>query len=229
MKATRIKKDAFKIDQIAVRREPDTTAKLKDVPAVRPRKRMRTRVLFGLCAVAVLVVLAWLWLVSFRQAALRDKVAEGSFATVSFRQRDVCRLAAPMLANTDVLAQEFVSRVQRYLADAGLSFQEDIQPLFKQEASISFFEEQGSAVSFILLAQKQSPSAQLKQAIDALRVSLEQDYDFVSQPYRQNEVFSIKSVRGEQRRYFFAQAADYFIFTDSEIRLKKAADWIIEQ
>ena len=122
-----------------------------------------------------------------------------------------------------------MDKLNDYFIQSQLSFQEDIQPLFKPEmAFILLPGNSETSFPFILLLEKKASTAQISQILDKIEPKLREDYNFSSPIYRQIEITILRPL-SSTIFYLYSQIGDYFIISNSQESLEKMIDSVIEK
>ncbi len=126
--------------------------------------------------------------------------------------------------------QSIINKFNDYFSQAQLNFQEDIQPLFKKQiAFILLPANNGTALPFVLLLEKNGSKAQMGRILSKIETKLKQDYNFSWQTYRQIEITVLKSISSPSSLYFYGQTDNYFIISNSQESLEKVIDFTIDK
>jgi len=153
--------------------------------------------------------------------AFADLIPENALAHLLINQIDIYPQVVPF-------SQEMINKFNQYFDQAGLSFSQDIQSLFKNQAIFILLPSNSeTALPFLVILEKNQGLAKTSQILDKLKPELNKDFNLSSQNYRQIEVIILKSIDSSLNQYFYAQAEKYFIITNSQEELNKILDFII--
>ena len=111
---------------------------------------------------------------------------------------------------------------------ADLDFQNDIQPLFKEQVAFILLPvNNDSPFPFLLIFEKKDSLAQISQILSKIEPKLKVDYNFSSQVYRQIEIIVLEPFLSPLSKYTYAQIEDYFIISNSQESLKLLIDTVV--
>ena len=185
----------------------------------------------GLFLIIVFSVLGY-WFFSSQKMTFVDLVPEEAVIFGLINQQELYPQMAPLnqfLGENNFYGQGAINRLNDYFNQAQLSFQEDIQLLFKPEmAFILLPDNSETSFPFILLLEKKGSTAQISRILDRIEPKLREDYNFSSQIYRQIEITILRPL-SLTANYLYSQIGDYFIISNSQESLEKMIDFIIEK
>jgi len=192
-----------------------------------------TGLLLSVFLLLVTLGLAIGWFFSAQQKmAFADLVPEQAVVFGLINQQELYPQAAPFkqfLSESNFYGQAAVNKLNDYFNQSQLSFNQDIQPLFKEQlAFILLPTNSETSFPFILLFEKKASMAQLSQILDKIEPKLKQDYNFSSQIYRQIKITILKHLFSTNS-YLYSQIGDYFIISNSQASLEKIIDLIIDK
>lgn len=125
--------------------------------------------------------------------------------------------------------QWLMAEINRYLSQADLDFQQDIQPLFKKQLGLALFPANDQTdFPFVILLQKQAGSAQINRILGQIELVLKKDFHLSSQIYRQIKIISCQSL-SSPHSFYYSQIEDYFLIGNSIDWLEKVIDLIIKE
>lgn len=125
-----------------------------------------------------------------------------------------------------------LNEIDRYLNQAGLDFQNDIQPLFKKQLALAVFpgnDHNQSTFSFIVILQKEAALTQINQALNRLEQELKNDFYLSSRTYRQIQINNLKPLSRAASNYYYGQIEKYLLISDSLNWTEKTIDLIIKK
>lgn len=185
----------------------------------------------GLSLIIIFLVLGW-WFFSSQKMAFADLVPEEAVIFGLINQQELYPQMAPLsqfLRENNFYGQGAINKLNDYFNQAQLSFQEDIQPLFKPEmAFILLPANSETSFPFILLLEKKGSTAQISQIVDKIEPKLREDYNFSSPIYRQIEITILRPL-SSTINYLYSQIGDYFIISNSQESLEKIIDFVITE
>ncbi|OGZ33254.1 MAG: hypothetical protein A3I88_03810 [Candidatus Portnoybacteria bacterium RIFCSPLOWO2_12_FULL_39_9] len=124
--------------------------------------------------------------------------------------------------------QQLTGGINDYLTRLNLDFQKDILPLFKKQSIIaSFPADNGQALPFVVILQKEASSAKIDQILNQLEQELKKDFYLSPRIYRQIKITNFKPLSSSSSDYFYAQTENYLIIGNSLKYLEKTIDLII--
>jgi len=185
----------------------------------------------GLFLIIVFSILGY-WFFSSQKMPLADLVPEEAVMFGLINQSELYPQMAPLsqfLGENNFYGQGAINKLNDYFNQAQLSFQEDIQSLFKSEmAFILLPGNSETSFPFILLLEKKGSTAQISQILDKIKPKLREDYNFSSLIYRQIEITVLRSL-SLTTNYLYNQIGDYFIISNSQESSEKMIDSIIKK
>lgn len=125
-----------------------------------------------------------------------------------------------------------ISKINGYLNQAGLSFN-DFYPLFKkQSAFILMASNSETPLPFVVIFEKNQSSSKIEQFLSQIEPSLKEDFNFSIENYRQIKITRLKPISFASEvspdLYTYAQIGDYFIVCNSLQKMKIFIDSIID-
>jgi len=185
----------------------------------------------GLFLIIVFSVLSY-WFFPSQKIPLADLVPEEAVIFGLINQQELYPQALPFsqfLGEGNFYGQGAINKLNDYFNQAQLSFQEDIQSLFKPEmAFILLPGNSETSFPFILLLEKKGSTAQISQILDKIEPKLREDYNFSSLIYRQVEITILRPL-SSTINYLYNQIDDYFIISNSQESLEEMIDSIIKK
>jgi len=184
----------------------------------------------GLFLIIPLVLVCWFFY--SQKMAFADLVPEEAVIFGLINQEELYPQIAPLsqfLREDNFYGRGAINKLNDYFNQAQLSFQEDIQPLFKREmAFILLPGNSETSFPFILLLEKKGSTAQISQILDKIEPKLREDYNFSLPIYRQIEITILRPL-SSTIIYLYCQIGDYFVISNSQESLEKMIDLIIEK
>jgi len=216
----------------------DLKVDLRNAPKIDLKQPRSTAGLF-LCAFLALIIVGMLifWLFSVSCTTLFfDLIPEEAVVFSLVDHEALYNQTSPFewfLKEKNFYGQRAVEKINDYLNRAGLSFKEDVQPLFKKQAAFILLPENSETpFPFLLLFEIKVSLSETERVLDRIKTELKADYDFSSKIYRQIEIAILKplssSEAGIPDYYAYAQAEDYFIISNSQSALEKIIDSVID-
>lgn len=166
-----------------------------------------------------------------KKAPFADLIPQEAVIFGIINQADFYQQALPLgqfLKDNNFYGQSAVNRFSHYLAEANLSFVEDVQSLFKKEmAFILLPANQESMFPFVLLLEKEASADKISQVLEEIEPKLKEDYNFSSRTYRQIKITILKPLTNSNS-YFFSQIEKYFIISNCQSCLERIIDSVID-
>jgi len=185
----------------------------------------------GLFLIIVFSILGY-WFFSSQKMPFADLVPEEAIVFGLINQPELYPQIASLgqfLEENNFYGPGAINKLNDYFIQAQLSFQEDIQPLFKPEmAFILLPANSETSFPFALLLEKKSSTAQISQILDKIEPKLKEDYNLSSQTYRQIEITVLRPL-SLAINCLYGQIDDYFIISNSQELLEKTIDLIIDK
>jgi len=185
----------------------------------------------GLFLIIVFSILGY-WFFSSQKMPFADLVPEEAIVFGLINQPELYPQIASLgqfLEENNFYGPGAINKLNDYFIQAQLSFQEDIQPLFKPEmAFILLPANSETSFPFTLLLEKKSSTAQISQILDKIEPKLKEDYNLSSQTYRQIEITVLRPL-SLAINCLYGQIGDYFIISNSQELLEKTIDLIIDK
>ena len=124
----------------------------------------------------------------------------------------------------------FIEKADDYFSETGLSYEQDINPLFKERAALVIYQDPDNPNSFpfIVFLEKKAASAQVNRILEQLEERFKKDFYQEDKLYRQNNITSLKSTKYSFLTYYYTQIKDYFIISNSQKHLQYNIDLIID-
>lgn len=216
-------------DEIAEEMKVD----LRDRPESKQKQPSRKWLFLGIGLFLIIIfsILGW-WFFSFQKMAFADLIPEETVIFGLINQQELYPQMAPLsqfLRENNFYGPGAMDKLNDYFIQSQLSFQEDIQPLFKPEMAFILLPANSEiSLPFTLLLEKKSSTAQISQILDKIESKLKEDYDLSSQIYRQIEITILRPL-SSTINYLYSQVGDYFIISNSQESLEKTIDLIIDK
>ncbi|MBU1255822.1 hypothetical protein KKH35_03050, partial [Patescibacteria group bacterium] len=176
--------------------------------------------------ILIIIVLAfnW-WLLSSQKIPFKDLVPENRVVFSLVNQEALYNQTSPY-------TQPAMDKINNYFKQVDLSFKDNVQSAFKQEAGFILMPANDeTSFPFFLAFERKASFGDIKSVLDKIEVNLKKDYNFSQEKYRQIEVTlldPIYSTDNLPNLYAFAQVEDYFIITNSKELLKEIINLIID-
>ncbi|MFH0907016.1 MAG: DUF3352 domain-containing protein [bacterium] len=126
-----------------------------------------------------------------------------------------------------------MSKISNYLSNVGLSFEKDIQPIFKQQiAFVLLPSNSDTAFPFVFLFEKKDSSVKISQFSDKIESELKNDFNFSSKTYRQIKTIILNPISysiSSPNLYTYAEIEDYFVISNSLETLQTIISNIIDK
>lgn len=166
--------------------------------------------------------LGW-WFSSSKETSFRELVPGNPVIFSLVNQKDFYQQVAPVY-----YGQAIVSRINKYLTQADLNFEQDISGLFEDQTAfvLSPANSQNSFPLMIIFQTSQSLN-KLEQILAKIEPELKKDFNFSTQDYRQIKIFSLKPFSGSDS-YLYVLIDKYFLVGNSQELLKQTIDKIID-
>lgn len=186
--------------------------------------------------ILIIIVLAfnW-WFLSSQKVPFKDIVPENRVIFSLVNQEALYNQASPFygfLRENNFYVQPAIAKINDYLKQADLSFKDNIQSAFKQEAGFILMPANDeTSFPFFLIFERKVSFKDIKSVLDKIEVNLKKDYNFSKEKYRQIEITvldPIYSTDNLPKLYAFAQIEDYLIIANSTQLLKEIINSIID-
>jgi len=225
-----IKKDSSK--QRALRESSVDLRDNLDVKQEKPSKKWFFLSIFILIIIAL--AFNW-WFLSSQKIPFKDLVPKNRIVFSLVDQEALYNQTSPFysfLQENNFYVQPAMAKINDYLKQVDLSFKDNIQSAFKQEAGFILMPANDeTSFPFFIAFERKASFGDIKSVLDKIEVNLKKDYNFSKEKYRQIEVTvldPIYSTDNLPKLYAFAQVEDYFIITNSKELLKEIINSIID-
>jgi hypothetical protein len=133
------------------------------------------------------------------------------------------------LQERNFFGQGAINKLNDYFNQAQLSFVEDIQPLFKDQAVFILLPANSETpLPFLVIFERKGSLVRISQILDKIEPELNKDFNLSSQDYRQIEITMLNPLFSSFSQCFYASIENYFIISNSQESLKKTIDSIID-
>lgn len=116
------------------------------------------------------------------------------------------------------------NELKSWLSKRKIGQPEQILKLFADQMALAVDQNE----NWLILAMIKAPSNVFQQAQYAAEQTLKQDYNLISESYRQISITQIKPLNQRRGNLFYARANSYFILTNSNEIIKATIDRIIK-
>jgi len=116
------------------------------------------------------------------------------------------------------------SELKSWLAKTKIEQPDQILRLFGSQMVLAIKENS----TWLILAEIKVPTDAFKQARDRTEQSLKQNYNLISESYRQITITQVKPLNRKEESLFYAEARGYFILTNDSDLIKATMDKIIK-
>ena len=124
--------------------------------------------------------------------------------------------------------QDMISKINSSFNQAGLSFSNDIQSLFKDQSVFIILPANSEAsLPFLVILERKEDLAKVSQILNIIESELNKEFNLYSQDYRQIKITKISPLSNSYYNYFYAQIERYFVISNSQESLEKMVDSII--
>ncbi len=115
---------------------------------------------------------------------------------------------------------------QKLLANNKLEIKQ-IASLFEPQMALVWLPSSNGRLDWLLLASKKVSDSVFESALNQIEKELKQNYNPISEIYRQIKITEVKSLSQSQPSLYYAQIKNYFLITNNPDSLKGTIDKII--
>lgn len=219
---------AIKIKKESVRPEGALSAQPPEAPAPISKKSRPNKLFFWLLAVAVLILAAAVFLFPKPALPYQDLVAADARGVFYFNE-EWLSASLKAMAESGYAWPPFVwlkDNWQKWLADNKLEIKQ-IAPLFEPQMVLVWLPSSNGRFDWLLLASKKVSDSVFESVLSQTEKELKQNYNLISEIYRQTTITEIKSLSQNQSSLYYAQIKNYFLISNSADSLKGTIDKII--
>lgn len=121
------------------------------------------------------------------------------------------------------------NRILQFLADSDVSAENDLLPLFQEQAAFLILPPRSNQkLSWLILAEtKPSQDLQKQLIFDKIEQELRKDFGLSQLSYRQVKINAVHSLNQLERRYFYAQINNFVTISNDQAALENLIDRII--
>ncbi|MBU2472507.1 hypothetical protein KKE74_00565 [Patescibacteria group bacterium] len=215
----------IKKDKLKQKTLKDSTIDLRDNLDVKQKKSFKKWFFLSIFILIIIVLAFNWWLLSSQKIPFKDLVPENRVVFSLVNQEALYNQTSPY-------TQPAMDKINNYFKQVDLSFKDNVQSAFKQEAGFILMPANDeTSFPFFLAFERKASFGDIKSVLDKIEVNLKKDYNFSQEKYRQIEVTlldPIYSTDNLPNLYAFAQVEDYFIITNSKELLKEIINLIID-
>jgi len=119
--------------------------------------------------------------------------------------------------------------LQKIINKTRIEQPEQLLSLFEDQMALAVLPQKtGADPTWLMLASAKAPPDTFAQARDKTEQSLKQNYNLISESYRQIKISQVKPLEQDKNSLFYAQANNFFILTNDETLIKETIDRIIK-
>jgi len=188
----------------------------------------------GLILIMILIVLAanFFWSSSKSLSAYQKLTPKQAQAAIFFKIYELKNLYPAVIPNEEQNAsfyQWLKNRILQFLADSGISAENDLLPLFQEQAAFFILPpDRNQKLSWLILAETKSNQDPKRQLVfNKIEQELKKDFGFNQTFYRQLKINIIYPLDQLERQYFYAQINNFVAVSNSQTTLENLIDRII--
>jgi hypothetical protein len=220
---------AIKIKKESVR--PEGAPLIQPPSPPRPNKKNQpNKLFFWLPAILCLILAAVLAAFSFLKPAspYQDLIPSQAVGVIYFNQGPLAG-SAKALAENNYAWPPFVwlkDAWQELLTEHKIEIKQ-ISPFFEEPMALVWLAGSGPRPVWLLLTTKKAGDSAFAAKLEQLEKQLKQNYNLISDVYRQIKIVEIKSLEPSRQSVYYGQAKKYFLVADNLNSLKETIDKII--
>lgn len=180
--------------------------------------------------IAVILLSFSVWLVSSKKIGFIDLIPEKTVVFSIINKDMLYPQLSPFKSffeENNFYGQKAIEQINSYLNKAQLNFK-DIQPFFEEDMAFMLLSSNEEIkIPFVLILKTKAPRTGIKGFLSKIEPEFKKDYNFSSETYRQIEIVNLKSLSNSCFNYFYSQAEDYLIISNSKESLKEIINIII--
>jgi len=198
----------------------------------RPRKGKFWPIVAFILLLIILVLAGRLWAESRKNFLQFNNIIPSDAKAVFLVKLDQLREIAPSLlpeieANS-AFYQWAKDRISQFLVSAGISAQDEIIPLFKQDIALLALPSTNGKTAWVLLAQQQPGQDRQENTLVAkIEEGLNKNFGTNELLYRQTKIKSVYSFKQIDKPYYYAQINGFTIISNELPAIQKIIDKII--
>ncbi len=222
-------------------KEPGVDQNLKldlreNKPRVKQKKSRKGTFLNIFLLLAIIGLVSFWYLFLPKNVPFYDLAPDKAVVFSVIDQKELYKSALPFkdfINESNFYGQGAVLRLNSYISsEAGLNFEKDIVPLFKEKAAFSVAPaDPESAFPFLIILEKKGGGEKVDQVLNKVEMSLKRDFNFSVSSYRNNEINVLKPIAGYfglSSLYAYVQTENYLIIGNSKSLIESTIDKIIE-
>ncbi len=134
-----------------------------------------------------------------------------------------------VLQDSNFFGQGMVNRLNQYFDRAGLSFVDDIQPLFKDKLALMLLSANSDvSLPFLTILERKENLAKVSQTLNIVESEINKDFSISTYNYRQIKVTILDSLSVSYTQFLYTQIEEYLIISNSRESLEGVINFIID-
>ncbi|MFH1551457.1 MAG: hypothetical protein ABIC36_01085 [bacterium] len=212
----------------------DLRKNLRENTNIETSKPLRKGLFFGIAILIVIIIALNCWFLAMQKIVFIDILPKEKVVFGLIDQQALYNQLSPSYQFLNgFYGQGAVSKISNYLSNVGLSFEKDIQPIFKQQiAFVLLPSNSDTAFPFVFLFEKKDSSVKISQFSDKIESELKNDFNFSSKTYRQIKTIILNPISysiSSPNLYTYAEIEDYFVISNSLETLQTIISNIIDK